>query len=151
MKLISMTDFILQTKNDFVYSENAKYEENFKQIVNYAEFLKQPLTLGMFIPVDKHGNITEPLKGCCSGADCGCMGMPVNVSSREEMDEVLEAESRVFFKGFRLMEGGLPCTVINDDGKRFYLGGVYNHTIEDKISHKLELTESALKQIGLNP
>lgn len=34
------------------------------------------------------------LQTCCSGRDCGCMGMPVNVSSREEMNEVLEAESR---------------------------------------------------------
>lgn len=34
------------------------------------------------------------LERCCSGKECGCMGMPVNVSSREEMDEILEAESR---------------------------------------------------------
>lgn len=34
------------------------------------------------------------LQTCCSGRDCGCMGMPINVSSREEMNEVLEVESR---------------------------------------------------------
>ena len=40
MKLISMTDFVLYKK------------ESHTQIMKYAKFLKQPLTLGMFVPCD---------------------------------------------------------------------------------------------------
>ena len=41
MKLISMTDFVLYKK------------ESHTQIMKYAKFLKQPLTLGMFVPCDE--------------------------------------------------------------------------------------------------
>lgn len=54
--LISMTDFIL--KQD-------KYKNKFyelKSIQNYANFLKQPLELWMFVPCDDNGNfIDEPI------------------------------------------------------------------------------------------
>lgn len=46
-KLVSMTDFVLEqiTINQF--------DEDFtSKVVNYANFLKQPLKLGMFIPCD---------------------------------------------------------------------------------------------------
>ena len=65
MKLISMTDFVLE--------QNEKINENFKKnilmtqgetldelnnfidiITNYANFLKKPLKLGYFIPCDKN-------------------------------------------------------------------------------------------------
>lgn len=35
------------------------------------------------------------LESCCSGQDCGCMGMPINISSKEEWEEYQEAESKV--------------------------------------------------------
>lgn len=35
------------------------------------------------------------LESCCSGSDCGCMGMPIGFSSKEEFDEYMEIESKL--------------------------------------------------------
>jgi len=35
------------------------------------------------------------LEICCSGRDCGCMGMPTNISSMEELEEWEEFENKV--------------------------------------------------------
>lgn len=59
MKLIKMTDFCLEILN-----ENSPYNEveMLTKISNYANFLKQPLTLEMFVPVDEEGNVLEKPK-----------------------------------------------------------------------------------------
>lgn len=49
MKLISMTDFVLESISKFNTYES---EENLNSIVKYANFLKQPLKLEMFIGED---------------------------------------------------------------------------------------------------
>lgn len=50
MKLISMTDFVLE-QTELLYEKNqSKLIHN---IVNYAQFLKQPLNLEMFVSEDK--------------------------------------------------------------------------------------------------
>lgn len=73
MKLISMTAFVLEVfENSFGTEKYNIIEwqskcEGFDKITKYAQFLKQPLNLGMFIPcVDgeifnysKHGNKKE--------------------------------------------------------------------------------------------
>jgi len=64
MKLISMTDFVLEVEKNS-YTQTEKYNiiewqkkcEGFDKIVKYANFLKQPLTLGMFVPCDEYDNI----------------------------------------------------------------------------------------------
>lgn len=54
MKLISMTDFVLE---QYELSRNpTHFEEN---AFNYAQFLKQPLELWMFVPCDEDGNVLE--------------------------------------------------------------------------------------------
>lgn len=47
---------------------------------------------GFYWGINPHGELI----GCCSGRDCGCMGMPINVSSQKEIDDILEAESKTF-------------------------------------------------------
>jgi len=64
-KLISMTDYVLEQKRptasedlneaDYYYQEC----EVLQNICNYANFLKQPLELWMFVPCDENGNILE--------------------------------------------------------------------------------------------
>lgn len=46
MKLISMTDFVLEIGKQ---TEIKTYEWYFLKVFDYAQFLKQPLTLDMFI------------------------------------------------------------------------------------------------------
>jgi len=59
-KLISMTDFVLEqseiveNSGDFLI-----FKRSFIKIENYANFLKQPLTLGMFVTCDDNGNVLE--------------------------------------------------------------------------------------------
>lgn len=55
-KLISMTDFVLE-QNKFNLYKNSEEE-----IRNYANFLKQPLEKGMFVPCDEDGNVLEEPK-----------------------------------------------------------------------------------------
>lgn len=72
MKLISMTDYVLEQKDKVLNSELGIIA------YNYAQFLKQPLELWMFVPCDENGNVLEEPKGekCCGGAvdHCGCNG-----------------------------------------------------------------------------
>lgn len=48
MKLISMQDFVLE---QYIFDEQL-YRDTLKNIVNYANFLKQPLKLEMFIKLN---------------------------------------------------------------------------------------------------
>jgi hypothetical protein len=57
-KLISMTDFVLEQDKDFKPTRTYK-----ELVINYANFLKKPLNLGMFVPCDEKGNfLEEPIK-----------------------------------------------------------------------------------------
>ena len=47
--LISMVDFILEQHEQCISSTNATYK--------YANFLKQPLELWMFVPCDENGDV----------------------------------------------------------------------------------------------
>lgn len=60
MRLISMTDFVLEQfeKMPLQPTQQECVLHNLK-IVNYANFLKQPLKLGMFVPCDEESNVLE--------------------------------------------------------------------------------------------
>ena len=49
-----MTDSVLDC-----YEKNDSYQNIADDCLLYANFLKQPLTLGMFIPCDEYGNVFE--------------------------------------------------------------------------------------------
>ena len=60
MKLISMTDFVLNQKQSESFNEKTFINEaliSLENIRNYANFLKQPLKLEMFVPYNEEGNI----------------------------------------------------------------------------------------------
>ena len=91
MKLISMTDFVLENAKQ-PYVEGTKYID----LVNYAKFLKQPLKLEMFVPCDEEGDILEE---------------PTNYEMRllnmmtEYNDEVYtykQSKAKVLFEGFEV-------------------------------------------------
>lgn len=67
MKLISMTDFVLEQKytTTLDISQVDFYDKELNilsKIRNYARFLKKPLTLGMFVPCDEDGSVLEEPK-----------------------------------------------------------------------------------------
>lgn len=169
MKLIPLSDFVEKytapiVSEDQDSSDVAKLLNNLKLISGYTKFLKQPLALGMFVPVDNHGIVLEPLKFCCNSSDCGCMGMPVNVSSQQEIDEYYQAQEKVLFEGFEIYNcgensDGLIRSVVRNGncyvGVKYERGNFHlndyavNYSVEKLVNHGLELTPSALKQIGL--
>ncbi|EKT3963865.1 hypothetical protein NTJ20_001359 [Flavobacterium psychrophilum] len=92
MKLISMTDFVLDQY------EKLKSPTLFEETVfNYAIFLKQPLKLEMFIPCDEKGNILK--------------GKPLSPNTdaewirwEKEEFEFYKARDKVLFNNFKFVE-----------------------------------------------
>ena len=67
MKLISMTDFVLNI-NELVSKESDQFFQSWQNkkmmiIENYARFLKEPLRIEMFVPCDEDGNVLEDIIG----------------------------------------------------------------------------------------
>ena len=59
MKLISMTSFVLEQNKILETYVNHLRKPLFERCVNYANFLKQPLKLEMFVPCDEDGDILD--------------------------------------------------------------------------------------------
>ena len=150
-----MTDFVFEQINT-PYTDS----EKLRVIKNYAQFLKQPLTLGMFVPCDDEGNVLED------------PGLHTEFLSSDE-EEVYEhelylfekSEEKVLFKGFRVSDktncvnGNLKIlrfegsnqvwAETKDSTTEFRFPNLRVKTVEDLDDLLLELTESAIKQIGL--
>lgn len=138
MKLISMVDFILKHLDTGYSLENAL--KNNILILKYAKFLKQPLQLGFFVPCDEKGNVLQE---------------PMFDPSNEqywaaEHFQYQIAKERVLFEGW--IYTGDKCV---KHGMLQYNLDRNNYTdIESLLTFTqalkyLELTESAIKQIGL--
>lgn len=150
MKLISMTDFVLE-RSKLMYRLQKKVLIFTEEVVSYAEFLKQPLTLGMFVPVDEEGKelYLVPLK--------------VFEGKFKDYKTVLEtyvkAKEKILFEGFEVEVIGLGAFAIRKRGwiimkcsnsiDAIWENDASFQTIEDLVNLDIELTPSALKQIGL--
>lgn len=133
-----MTDFVLEQVKLLKTQENniLQFRNN---ITNYANFLKQPLILGMFIPTDENGNVLEEPD----------LSLYEDYENRNEYDkqyqQYQQAKYRVIFEGFELINDEL----INN-GILFWVGKFDgNETIENCIASNLTITETAVKKYGL--
>jgi len=117
---------------------------------NYDALLKQLLKLGFFVPCDENGNVLDP-----SDAFRSC----------EKGFVYSKAKERVLFKGFVFEESQkeakknntqLSVSIYTENS--FYithrLNGKWHtwfglKTVEDLIKCKIELSKTAIKQIGL--
>jgi len=132
-KLISMTAFVLEQNN----KNSGKYKNEeastllfklYKSIFDYANFLNQPLTLGMFVPTDLEGSVLtkeNSFLSCNKGFEYG------------------EAKERVLFEGFEIEKGELDRVTNGQVG--FYPENF--KTIEDLVKYNLNLTQQAINQI----
>jgi len=145
MKLISMVDFVLQKYN--LSADEYTDQDVLELINNYANFLNQPLELGMFIPCDEEGNVlTEPdLRG-------------LKDEHRKELyEQYQQAKERVLFEGFTIEDYELRLHGLRESIKikhieqgKIELGWYWTwKTIEDLSKVKPTLTESAIKKLGL--
>ena len=141
--LVPMTDFVIK----MMFSKNyPNHKEALKQIFSYAELLKQPLKLEMFVPCDENGNILEEPQ----------MRPERNSFDEEDMDydaqelyDYIKAKKKVLFEGFKPYED-YECAKYEEvyvdeevcDGK---------FTVEDLIKDvgktKIKLSQTALNAI----
>ena len=132
-----MTDFVLELWDDKLMSEIGLLA------VNYAQFLKTPLKLEMFVPCDEEGDILEE---------------PTNYEKRllnmmtEYNDEVYtyyQAKAKVLFEGFEYDKENDWVTY--NEFARFFVSELQNGKVEDLfklIKDEITLTETSKKEIG---
>jgi len=147
MKLIPMTDFVLEKDVKFEASDEMDYlntrELDLVKIIKYANFLKRKLELGMFVPCDKDD---VPLPQIFN----------VKISENEytTSDEYKKAQKEVLFKGFEIVErmgykllkcGNFQLQEI--DNKYFFQDEVNSKykIIEDLCGLDLEIKKTAVK------
>jgi hypothetical protein len=151
--LISITDFVLTNK----YTETGHR--------NYANFLRQPLSIEMFIPCKLVDGVwvvlEEPIKRITVFNYEGGSSPDFHPIDIEEYQEVKE---RCLFKGFEYKKeirnsGGNYTHFLKNNDFEIYIqwGGFYVsgknenkiETIEGLVKYKPKLTATAQKQIGL--
>jgi len=143
MKLISMTDFV----SNHIHSGCAV--EQINKMRKYSEFLKKPLTLGMFIPCGDDGNILDfevyqgfVIIGTTRDAKKSKIRRGDIYGFRMyEGSKYQQAQERVLFKGYYVNYNSIisPCGGYLDESR------LKNKTIESLIGTDIQLTESAIK------
>ena len=143
MKLISMTDFVLNQKQSESFNEKTFINESLislEKIRNYANFLKQPLNIGMFVPCDDEGNFFEEPKKEEYFDD----GFNFEFNQKYFKDVVLKeyykGKEKVLFENIPIYQAKW---LVNSFSTIEYLSDISN-TITP-----IYLTKSAIKQIGL--
>jgi len=145
MKLITMTDFVLEQeqyrlKNILPYPKSLSYDK----ILNYATFLKQPLTLGMFIPCDEEGNVLEEKSIFNTTDEC-------YIFDSELFYNYKQAKDRVLFEGF--FSNGTGNAILQQTQNalvidmKFYKDRNVEYLLNSKCN--LTLSDSAIKQLGI--
>ena len=143
--LIPMTDFVNNVGNMENYPS---HEKALSWIYNYATFLKQHLKLEMFVPCDEDGNVLEEPK--IKEEEIDEHTTQIFAQYQYDLDK---AKEKVLFEGFNADKFGFKdqyYVKLGDNKDSIYtFPNVKNYTIEDLAHLKIELTENAIKQIGL--
>jgi len=152
-KLISLSDFVDHIDKQPIDDETALF-----YIKVYNNFLKQPLTLGMFVTTSKTGKYIEEPEAYGWIQNCGGIDSHLTEDDYVECEKYHECKFKVLFEGFFTSEIFAPSESFEliQEGKRnqicIYKARpdyfVWNYkTIEDLARKDLILTESALKKI----
>jgi len=156
-----MTDYVLQF-------ENLEPElPDYLSCIKYANFLREELNIGMFVPAKKVNGIwivlEEPLQQSKKYKI-------TNIKDKEDFDskkwtadfvEYQEAKENVLFEGFEIVDlsDGVkrltsPCGSYNlfwysEEKGWYYSRGVEGQKIESLVNEKICLTQSAKQKLGL--
>ena len=134
-----MTSFVLQRDITDIKQRDS--------IVKYANFLKLPLKLEMFVPCDEDGNVLEEPKIEEEYVD----EHTTQIFAQYQYD-LDKAKEKVLFEGIEFRKnGGVNFLTIKEDTFAFFDFNVKfkNLTIEYLIQYDLQLIENAVKQIGI--
>ncbi|MDM1073668.1 hypothetical protein HX001_14355 [Empedobacter brevis] len=157
MKLTSMTDFVLEQEK-----LNQKNTSRLACLcANYAQFLKQPLTLGKFVPCDEEGNVWKFPPTQEEWEWCEKDSTEAEQSFKQKEFYYQQAKERVLFEGFEIKVSNITNNLQNDfliisetneiighENKDQWFFNPYKK-VEDLINYDLTLTQTAIKQIGL--
>lgn len=151
MKLQSMTDFLLEQENKHRLIISHGAFKFCKIATNYAKFLKQPLTLGMFIPCDEDDKPLEYPIDMYYRPDYGCQKFPQECYLQDKEDYYL-SEENVLFEGFEIVKklntvDGYPIYRFEYNSE--ILNIRFNKNIESLLYLNLTLTPNAIKNLGL--
>lgn len=146
-KLIPLSDFVL---------EQLKIQQStseFKEVVrNYTHFLKQPLTLGMFVPVDFVGNVLKEPK--IEEYDVQ-KDILIKFNFENDLKRYNEIKKKVLFEGCEVKEIKTDKNyfVVYHKSRQIWISWT-DRIIEDMILNRaylngLELTPSALEAVGI--
>ena len=159
-----METFRLKSMTSFVLQQDITDIKQRDSIVKYANFLKQSLKLEMFVPCDndEEGDILE------EPTDYEKRLLNMMTEYNDEVYTYYQAKAKVLFEGFNLNQKDFSklesifcltkeCFQITffTKEKGCFMDNLKTNktyeikTIEDLIQFELELTESAIKQIGL--
>ena len=171
--LVPMTDFVIEYAPKFNPFGTDEQILCLDYIHNYAKFLKQPLKLGMFVPCNKEGNVyayeyEEPIQEDYWSENGTVYSGELFKHDLNRYMKYKKAKEKVLFEGFDLNQKDLSklenifcltkeyfqitfftkekgCFIDNLKTNKTY----EIKTIEDLIEYDLQLTENAIKQIGL--
>lgn len=150
--LKSMTDFVIRKyKDELVHSgENWRdFLEKYARITkSYADFLKQPLQLGFFVPCDENGSVLRvPNEKLYQEFR---LLYPLLSDWKSYKEEYQKAKEKVLFEGFEYIETENYFFVFNEEKLvRLQRSNFKTETVEFISGQEVELTPTAIKQIGL--
>ena len=160
MKLISMITFVKKQGNIGMEIQSIGHQQSdrarrFYLIQKYADFLLKDIGIGMVVPCDEFGNVLEePLAYNFKSVE-----LFTNYNIKHQ-----QAKDRILFKGFKVCDykhGSLYSKTITDETGLIHLFWFDKITQTWGLSHgvstietltvfnSIELTETALKEIGL--
>lgn len=157
-KLIPMTDFVIE-----YYSHEGYADLQTLQLMNnYATFLKKPLTLGMFVPVDARGNILKEPKNYTSWKSLEHNRKKTtgaaDSSAFEEYKIYQKAERKCLFEGFSIAYNGyfvVRITASYNDAIELSFNknekAFQKFTDVESLTHfqEIYLNATAIKKLGL--
>lgn len=149
-----MVDFVLESNNKIAKSYNR--EKCGDLIFKYANFLKQPLELWMFVPCDENGNVLEEPKNYKEW-DIKKLNVLYDLDL-SKYEEYQQAKKRCLFEGFEYKRTNYDLATLHHlslkenrewvENKNYcivYLKDFESKTIEDLVKYNLQLTPTALK------
>ncbi|SFN94826.1 hypothetical protein SAMN05421594_4834 [Chryseobacterium oleae] len=154
-KLIPMTDFVIE------YYSNEGYADlqTLSLMKNYAQFLRKPLTLGMFVPVDPQGNaLKEPKNYSAWKSLAHNDGKRSDITGFEENIQYQKAEQNRMFDGFIVAYNGYSVVRIEASydqsielsfNKSDLMSPAFYDVESLTVFDAIFLTAKALKTIGI--
>jgi len=127
---------------------------------NHRAFLKQPLSIEMFVPCDENGNVLDEPDFMSGNYDDNGYGDFDKYQYKKDLKEHQQAKENCLFEEFECKK---EIFIHNTEHFFIELNGIkvfwnFNNkwelrkkfnTIEDLVKYKPKLTATALKQIGL--